>query len=315
VRCAVPDEAAAAALTDIKAKLKSDCIVIPIVADIHFDYRLALAAIENGADKVRINPGNIGDEGKLRAVVKSAETAGIPIRIGVNGGSLEKDILSRHGGATAAALSQSALRNIERVASMGFEDIVVSVKSSDVVTGNEALRLLAPNTDLPLHIGVTEAGSGARALAKSAIGIGALLAEGIGDTIRVSLTGDPVREIAAARDILAALDLLPGAVNVISCPTCGRCKTDLARISGEVNAVAEKIERERMSAARAGKSVGALTVAVMGCAVNGPGEAAGADVGVACGEGRAVIFKGGKKLKAVAPDEIVSALKEEMVGD
>ncbi|MDR3225130.1 MAG: flavodoxin-dependent (E)-4-hydroxy-3-methylbut-2-enyl-diphosphate synthase [Clostridiales Family XIII bacterium] len=339
VRCAVPDESAANALANIKVELNRRGILIPIVADIHFDYRLAIAAIESGADKIRINPGNIGDDDRVRAVVDCAKDAGIPIRIGVNGGSLERDIAAHHGGATAEALCESALRNADRVGSMGFEDIVISVKSSDVRTGIETLRLLSERTDFPLHIGVTEAGAGERALMKSAIGIGSLLADGIGDTIRVSLTGDPVREIYAARGILASLGILPGAIDVISCPTCGRCKVDLPRIVAEVQTAVNEIENDRIKAAR-GKIYAqrrnrdsaldkdsvvtdvmsggaarenrfahkAFTVAVMGCAVNGPGEAAGADIGVACGDGNAVLFENGVKVKSLNDGEIVQEL-------
>jgi (E)-4-hydroxy-3-methylbut-2-enyl-diphosphate synthase len=326
VRCAVPDERAAAALADIRARLAARGVAIPLVADIHFDYRLAIAAIEGGADKIRINPGNIGGEDKVRAVIESASAARIPVRVGVNGGSLEKDIAAKYGGPTAEALVESALRNVDRIAQLGFEDIVVSVKSSDARVCAEALRLLSKETDLPLHLGVTEAGAGERALIKSAIGIGALLADGIGDTIRVSLTGDPVREVYAARDILASVGLLPGAIDVISCPTCGRCKVDLARIAAEVREAVKAVETDRVKAARrelfADYAAAArpayspkykpFTVAVMGCAVNGPGEAAHADRGVACGEGKAVLFKNGVKTHTLAENDIVPALTAEL---
>jgi (E)-4-hydroxy-3-methylbut-2-enyl-diphosphate synthase len=325
VRLAVPGEAAAAAIPHIRARLADRGVVIPIVADIHFDYRLAIAAIENGADKIRINPGNIGGDDKVRAVVERAKDARVPIRIGVNGGSIEDDIAARCGGSIADALTESALRNIDRVASMGFEDIVVSVKSSDTRTCGEVLRALSARTDFPLHLGVTEAGVGARAVVKSAIGIGALLAEGIGDTIRVSLTGDPVSEIGAARDILSSVGMLSGAIDVISCPTCGRCSVDLPRIAAEVNEAVAGLESLTIAAARkeqfklfsgspdaapfpATPGAGAITVAVMGCAVNGIGEASQADVGVACGDGKAVLFENGAK-KAVLPEsEIVPVL-------
>jgi (E)-4-hydroxy-3-methylbut-2-enyl-diphosphate synthase len=307
VRCAVPDRTAAAALAEIRAELKARGLRIPIVADIHFDHRLAIAAIDAGADKIRINPGNIGDDGKVRAVVRRAADARIPIRIGVNGGSLERDIADAHGGATAVALAESALRNIERVASMGFGDIVVSVKSSDARVCGEALRILSAKTDFPLHLGVTEAGAGDRALVKSAVGMGPLLADGIGDTMRVSLTGDPVREVYAARDILASVGMLPGAIDVISCPTCGRCRVDLPRVAAEVRQAVSEMETDRVIRARAEKS-GVFTVAVMGCAVNGPGEASHADVGVACGDDGAVLFEGGAKVGKVAEAEIVPAL-------
>jgi (E)-4-hydroxy-3-methylbut-2-enyl-diphosphate synthase len=320
VRCAVPDGAAAEALAGIRTELAARGITIPIVADIHFDYRLAIAAIDSGADKIRINPGNIGGDEKVRAVTERANSAGIPIRIGVNGGSLERDIAERYGGATAEALCESALRSIDRVASLDFEDIVVSVKSSDVRTGIDTLRLLSERTDFPLHVGVTEAGAGDRALVKSAIGIGALLADGIGDTVRVSLTGDPVREIDAARDILASLGMLPGAIDVISCPTCGRCKVDLPRIVAEVQTAISSIETGRVKDARiklygqyekeSAAADRAVTVAVMGCAVNGPGEASGADIGVACGDGKAVLFENGVKIRSIEEGEIVQELVE-----
>jgi (E)-4-hydroxy-3-methylbut-2-enyl-diphosphate synthase len=338
VRCAVPDESAAAALRGIRARLAERGVVLPIVADIHFDYRLAIAAIENGADKVRINPGNIGSGDELRAVIESAARARVPLRIGVNGGSLEKDIAARYGGPTAKALAESALRSVDRVTSMGFRDLVVSVKSSDALICGEALRLLAEKTDLPLHLGVTEAGAGDRALVKSAIGIGPLLADGIGDTIRVSLTGDPVREVYAAKDILASVGLLPGAIDVISCPTCARCKADLARIAAEVREAASEIEADRTGAARreafaayavrlrggaqtaeeAAEGVAlspehkVFTVAVMGCVVNGPGEASHADLGVACGDGRAVLFKNGVRAGTLEESEIVPGLAAEL---
>jgi (E)-4-hydroxy-3-methylbut-2-enyl-diphosphate synthase len=354
VRCAVPDADAAAALTDIRAVLAARGVRIPIVADIHFDYRLALAAIKNGADKIRINPGNIGDDAKVRAVAECAKTAGIPIRVGVNGGSLEGGAAGGNGGdVTAEALAESAFRNLDRLASMGFDDVVVSVKSSDVRMCGEALRILSAKTDVPVHLGVTEAGAGDRALLTSAIGIGSLLPEGIGDTIRVSLTCDPVREVFAARDILASVGMLPGAIDVISCPTCGRCKVELARIADEVREAVSVIETERVNAVRrewfaacAGKlgvvglsdenglvssgvasgvsgtsgftrgfrngAGGVLTVAVMGCAVNGPGEAAHADIGVACGNGNAVLFEGGVKTDTLAEADIIPVLLEKI---
>jgi (E)-4-hydroxy-3-methylbut-2-enyl-diphosphate synthase len=307
VRLAVPDIAAADALANIRAELGARGICVPLVADIHFDHRLAIAAIGRGADKIRINPGNIGSKEKVLAVVECAKDAGIPIRVGVNSGSLERDLAEKFCHNAAEALCESALRNIELVAAAGFEDIVVSVKSSDVRTGISALRLLSKQTDFPLHVGVTEAGAGDRAFAKSAIGIGALLADGIGDTIRVSLTGDPVREVRAAHDILASLGMLGGAIDVISCPTCGRCRVDLPRVAGEVREAVRAIERETIAAARQGN---ALTVAVMGCAVNGPGEASHADIGVACGDGNAVLFENGAKLMTLAEGEIVPALIE-----
>ncbi|MDR1027988.1 MAG: flavodoxin-dependent (E)-4-hydroxy-3-methylbut-2-enyl-diphosphate synthase [Clostridiales Family XIII bacterium] len=303
VRCAVPDKAAAAALYAIKSRVD-----VPIVADIHFDHRLAIAAMENGADKIRINPGNIGGDAEVRAVVRRARTGGIPIRVGVNSGSLEADLLDRFGGPTPRALAESAVRNIERLRRMDFEDIVVSIKSSDVRETRDALNILVDRTDCPLHIGITEAGIGTRAVIKSAVGVGALLLDGVGDTVRVSLTGDPLQEVTAARDLLACLNLLPGAVNIISCPTCGRCRTDLARIAAEVSEAIGPMERTR----RRDRIEGALTVAIMGCAVNGPGEAAHADLGVACGDGRAALFRKGAVIGAVAEGEIVPALLREI---
>ncbi|MDR1496433.1 MAG: flavodoxin-dependent (E)-4-hydroxy-3-methylbut-2-enyl-diphosphate synthase [Clostridiales Family XIII bacterium] len=330
VRCAVPDESAAVALKGIRAELAARGVRVPLVADIHFDHRLAIAAIENGADKIRINPGNIGGDDRLRAVVERARAAGVPIRVGVNGGSIEKDIAAEYGGPTAEALAESALRNIDRVASGGFEDIVVSVKSSDVRVCGETLHLLSERTDFPLHLGVTEAGVGDRALVKSAVGIGALLEDGIGDTIRVSLTGDPLREIYSARDILASVGLLPGAIDVISCPTCGRCKIDLPRIAEAVWEAVSEIETERVVAERRESFAEcaelyrrdkareyrpgqeSFTVAVMGCAVNGPGEASRADIGVACGNGVAVLFKEGVKIATFADSDIVPRLIAEV---
>jgi (E)-4-hydroxy-3-methylbut-2-enyl-diphosphate synthase len=307
VRCAAPDAEAARALGEIKNRLAGDGIYVPVVADIHFDYRLALLAIENGADKIRINPGNIGDRAKLREIADAARAAGIPLRIGVNSGSIEKGILARLGRG-AEALARSALADIEIFESFGFRDLIVSVKSSDVRENYEAARLIAAETDCPQHIGITESGAGGRALAKSSIGIGSLLLAGIGDTLRVSLTGDPVREVRAGRDILASLGLLPGAIDVISCPTCGRCRIDLERVAAEVRAGLAEAESARMRAAEAGVDVPPLCVAVMGCAVNGPGEASHADAGVACGEGKGVIFVKGEIEGTVRGEDIARVL-------
>ncbi|MCL2110817.1 MAG: flavodoxin-dependent (E)-4-hydroxy-3-methylbut-2-enyl-diphosphate synthase [Clostridiales bacterium] len=274
-----------------------------LVADIHFDYKLAIAAIEAGADKVRINPGNIGGAERVKAVVDAAGAAGVPIRIGVNGGSLEDDLKGLHDvGRPAEALAESALRNIDLVRGMGFDALVVSIKSSDVMVNTEAHKLLAAATDVPLHIGITEAGYGSAGLAKSAVGIGALLAMGIGDTIRVSLTGDPVQEVAAARDILRAVNLLPGGITLVSCPTCGRCRVDLAALCEEVSAALAEAERGRIRAAAP------ITVALMGCAVNGPGEASGADFGVACGADGGVFFEKGARGESVPLDKIVETI-------
>jgi (E)-4-hydroxy-3-methylbut-2-enyl-diphosphate synthase len=310
VRCAVPDEAAAAALPEIRDRLRARGIEAPLVADIHFDHKLAIRAVENGADKIRINPGNIGDDDNLRAVTDCARRAGVPIRVGVNGGSLESDLIERFGGPTPEALVESAVRSIARMEKLDFDDLVVSVKSSDVRASIRAMRMLSERTDHPLHLGVTEAGAGARAVVKSAVGIGALLADGIGDTIRVSLTGDPVPEVAAARDILSSVDLLPGAIHVIACPTCGRCDVHLARIAAEVATALKPVEDARVRAARKGGITAAkpFTVAVMGCVVNGPGEASHADVGVACGANNAMLFENGAQSGVIAETDIVSAL-------
>jgi (E)-4-hydroxy-3-methylbut-2-enyl-diphosphate synthase len=304
VRCAVPTHDAAKSLSEIKQILAEENIIIPIVADIHFDHRLAIAAMEHGADKVRINPGNIGDEGKVREVISAAKQWKIPIRIGVNSGSLEKNLIEKYG-VCARSLAQSALNQIEFFEKEGIYDILISVKSSDVRENIEAARIVAAHTDVPQHIGITEAGSGERAVIKSAVGIGSLLLEGIGDTIRVSLTGDPVAEVRAARSLLASLGLLPGAVNVISCPTCGRCKVDLASVAAEVAEAAAAIELERKS----GKTI---TAAVMGCAVNGPGEAKHADMGIACGDGNAVIFEHGEITGTVGIGDAAGILCEKI---
>ncbi len=294
VRLAVPDAEAAEAFGEIKKQAK-----VPLVADIHFDYRLAIAAIKNGADKVRINPGNIGSAERVRAVVDAAKERGIPIRVGVNSGSLEKDIVQRDGGVTAAGIAESAMRSVRLLEDMDFGDIVVSIKSSDIVMNTEAHRIISGLTDHPLHIGLTESGGNERGRIKSAIGIGSILAEGIGDTMRVSLTGDPVQEPVLAREILRALGLLKGSVNLVSCPTCARTKVDLAKIVGEIEAGLGPLEEERRK-----RGLANITVAVMGCAVNGPGEAAEADFGVACGDGKGLLFSGGKILETVPAEDI-----------
>ena len=281
VRCAIPDMEAADAFGLIKKQVKA-----PLVADIHFDYRLAVVAIKNGADKVRINPGNIGGSDRVKTVVDAAKERGIPIRIGVNSGSLEKDILEKYNGVTAEGLAESALRNIKLVEDMGFSDIVLSLKSSDVRLNYEAHKLVYERADHPLHIGITEAGTVEGGKAKSAVGIGALLLAGIGDTIRVSLTGDPVNEVLFAAEILKALDLKKNTIQFISCPTCGRCGVDLAKITAEVESALKPVEGTMKQ-----NNVPSFSVAVMGCEVNGPGEAREADFGVACGKGKGLIFK------------------------
>ena len=272
---------------------------VPIVADIHFNYQYALKAIEAGVAKVRINPGNIGKAEWEREVLLAAKEKGIPIRIGVNSGSLERDILDKYGYPQPEALFESAMRHVEICEKNGFEDIIISVKHSDVYFMTRAYRLLAERTDFPLHLGVTEAGTIASGTIKSAIGIGSLLADGIGDTIRVSLTADSVKEVELGHDILKSLRLGRPGVNIIACPTCGRLAVNLFKIAEEVEAAVKARNFEKN-----------LNVALMGCAVNGPGEAAGADLGVACGRGRAHLFKQGKMLHTIPEDEIVDAVLE-----
>ncbi|MFR7986563.1 MAG: flavodoxin-dependent (E)-4-hydroxy-3-methylbut-2-enyl-diphosphate synthase [Clostridia bacterium] len=296
VRLAVPDMEAAEALKDLKKLAK-----VPLVADIHFDYRLALAAISAGADKIRINPGNIGGKEKVRRVADAAKAAGIPIRVGVNSGSLEKDILEKNGGPTAVGLVESALRNAELLEDLNFHDIVISLKSSDVKMNYDAYRMLAAKTDYPLHIGVTEAGTLSRGKVKSAAGIGALLLAGIGDTMRVSLTADPVEEVLFAKELLKATGIRESGFDLVSCPTCGRTKVDL-------EAITLRIEKA-LSACKEPADGKKRKIAVMGCAVNGPGEARDADLGVACGDGKGVIFARGEILKTVEEE----AIAEEMI--
>lgn len=294
VRIAVPNEESARAIDKIKAET-----TVPLVADIHFDYRLALLAIERGIDKVRINPGNIGGEDRARAVAVAAKNKGIPIRIGVNGGSLEQGLLEACNGDLAHAMVESARGHIAILNRCGFDDIVLSMKSSSVKTTIRAYRLAREAFPYPLHLGVTEAGTAEMGIVKSAIGIGALLADGIGDTIRVSLTDDPVSEVHAARRILRALSMGGDSVEVVSCPTCGRTKIDLIPIANAVNHAVENLPIK-------------LKVAVMGCVVNGPGEAKDADIGIAGGDGCAVLFKKGKIIKKVPEEQIVPALLSEI---
>ncbi|QOX62559.1 flavodoxin-dependent (E)-4-hydroxy-3-methylbut-2-enyl-diphosphate synthase [Anoxybacterium hadale] len=298
VRCAIPDMEAAEAFGEIKKK-----VGIPLVADIHFDYRLALEAIKNGADKVRINPGNIGSRDRVKAVVDAAKEREIPIRIGVNSGSLEKDILEQYGGVTAEGLAESALRNAVLVEEMGFSDLILSLKASDVRLNYAAHKIIHEKTDYPLHIGITEAGTLESGKAKSALGIGALLLDGIGDTVRVSLTGDPVNEVLFAIEILKALDLRSSSIRFVSCPTCGRCGVDLAKITSDVETALKPIEDKMKE-----KQIPSFTVAVMGCEVNGPGEAREADFGVACGKGKGLIFKDGNIIKTVPEEDIAKEL-------
>lgn len=295
IRVAVPNEAAALALKDIRRQIK-----LPLVADIHFDYRLALAAMENGADKIRINPGNIGEDWKLREVVNAAKERNIPIRVGVNSGSLEKEILKKYGGVTAEGIVESALEKVRRIEELDYENLVISIKSSDVLMCIKAHELLADKTDYPLHIGITEAGTLLRGTVKSAVGLGVILYEGIGDTIRVSLTGDPLEEIKAAREILKSLGLRKGGVEVVSCPTCGRTEIDLIGLANQVEGLVERYSDLD------------VRVAVMGCVVNGPGEAREADFGVAGGKGAGVLIRKGEVIRTMPESELLPALEAEL---
>lgn len=295
VRCAVPDEQAAQALREICAHSP-----LPVVADIHFDYRLALASIEAGVDKIRLNPGNIGGEDRVQAVVQAAKARRIPIRIGVNSGSVEKSILAQYGGPTPEALVASALYHASLLEKFDYTDICLSMKSSSVPYTMQAYLLASEKTDYPLHLGVTEAGTEYMGTVKSAAGIGGLLALGVGDTIRVSLTDDPVKEIYAAKAILKAVGRAEDGINVVSCPTCGRTRIDLIAIAKEVEQRCLNIRGKK------------LKVAVMGCAVNGPGEAREADLGIAGGEGEGLVFRKGEILKKVPQEQLVDALMEEI---
>ncbi|MBR0311712.1 MAG: flavodoxin-dependent (E)-4-hydroxy-3-methylbut-2-enyl-diphosphate synthase [Oscillospiraceae bacterium] len=294
IRVTVPNMDAARALTAIR-----DAIHIPLVADIHFDYRLAVEAAARGADAIRINPGNIGGEDNVRAVVDACRAHKLPIRIGVNGGSLEKELLAKYGRVTPEALVESALGHIRLLEQFDFTDICVSVKSSDVPLNMKAYRLLSETVDYPLHLGVTEAGTPSMGLIKSAVGIGGLLCDGIGDTIRVSLTADPVEEVYAAKRILQACGVRKSGVNLVSCPTCGRTSYNMIPI-------AEELERRLASCDKK------ITVAVMGCVVNGPGEAAAADIGIAGGHGEGLIFRHGKVLYKVPEERLIDALMDEI---
>lgn len=294
IRVAVPTMEAAAAVADIKK-----AIHIPLVADIHFDYKLALACAENGVDKIRINPGNIGGKENVRAVADACRERGIPVRVGVNGGSLEKELLRKYGGVTAEALVESAMGHVHLLNDVNFDDIVISVKCSHVPTNMRAYEILHETTDYPLHLGVTEAGTPRMGELKSAIGIGGLLCRSIGDTVRVSLTADPIQEVYAAKRILAAAGIRQTGPNLISCPTCGRTKYDMIPI-------AQEVERRLESCTKP------ITVAVMGCVVNGPGEARGADVGIAGGVGEGLIFRKGEILRKVPQEKLVDELMEEI---
>ncbi len=295
VRCTVPTLEAAEAIREIKKQIS-----IPLVADIHFDYRMAIAAIENGADKIRINPGNIGGWEQVAAVVQAAKEREIPIRVGVNSGSLEKELIEKYGGVTAEGIVESALDKVRMIEALDYCNLVISIKSSDVMMCIRAHELLAGQTDYPLHVGITESGTLLSGSIKSAVGLGVILYQGIGDTVRVSLTGDPVEEIKAARLILRALGLRRGGIEVVSCPTCGRTKIDLIGLAGQVEQMVEDIPLD-------------LKVAVMGCAVNGPGEAREADIGIAGGQGEGLLIRKGKIIKKVAEDQLLAALREELL--
>lgn len=294
VRVAVPDMEAAKNIGKIKAGVN-----IPIIADIHFDYKLALEAIEQGVDGVRINPGNIGSIEKVKAVVEKCKERNLKIRIGVNGGSLEKDLLSKYGSATAEALVESALGHVKILEDLGFYNIVISLKSSDIYKTIEAYELISKKVDYPLHIGITESGSVKKGTIKSSIGVGALLLKGIGDTMRISLTGDPTEEVIVGKEILRSLGLLNDKIKVISCPTCGRCNIDLISTVNEVEGKINDINKN-------------ITVAIMGCAVNGPGEAREADIGIAGGKGEGLLFKKGEIIRKIKGDRLVEELLEEI---
>lgn len=295
IRCAVPTMEAAKALAEIKKRIH-----IPLVADIHFDYRLAIAAIEHGADKIRINPGNIGDVSRVKAVVDKAKEYGIPIRVGVNSGSLEKELVEKYGGVTAEGIVESALHKVHLIEDMGYENLVVSIKSSDVLMCVKAHELIAKQCDYPLHIGITESGTLLSGNIKSSVGLGIMLYQGLGDTIRVSLTGDPLEEIKSAKLILKTLGLRKGGIEVVSCPTCGRTKIDLIGLANQVENMVADIPLD-------------LKVAVMGCVVNGPGEAKEADIGIAGGIGEGLLIKKGQIIRKVKEEELLETLRQELL--
>ena len=294
VRCTVPTPAAAEALGEIKKKIH-----IPLVADIHFDYRMAIAAIENGADKIRINPGNIGSSDRLKAVVDKAKERNIPIRVGVNSGSLEKPLLEKYGGVTAGGIVESALDKVRMIEDMNNDHLVISIKSSDVLMCVKAHELIAEKCPYPLHVGITEAGTVYSGNIKSSIGLGIILYEGIGNTIRVSLTGDPAEEIRSAKLILKTLGLRKGGIEVVSCPTCGRTQIDLIGLANEVESMVQEFPLD-------------IRVAVMGCAVNGPGEAKEADIGIAGGKGEGLLIKKGEIVRKVKEEELLETLRQEL---
>ena len=295
IRCAVPTQEAAAAIREIKKEIS-----IPLVADIHFDYRLAIAAMENGADKIRINPGNIGSRERLNAVVQTAKERNIPIRVGVNSGSLEKDLVEKYHGVTAEGIVESALDKVHMIEEEGYDNLVISIKSSDVLMCAKAHELIASKTVYPLHVGITEAGTLLSGNIKSAVGLGMILSQGIGDTIRVSLTGDPLEEVKSAKLILRTLGLRKGGIEVVSCPTCGRTRIDLIGLANQVENMVEDIPLD-------------LKVAVMGCVVNGPGEAKEADIGIAGGVGEGLLTKKGEVVRKVPEAELLSVLREELL--
>jgi len=294
VRCTVPDLAAAEAIAQIKKEIS-----IPLVADIHFDYKMAIAAIEYGADKIRINPGNIGSREKVAEVVRAAKERKIPIRVGVNSGSLEKELVEKYHGVTAEGIVESALDKVHIIEELGYDNLVISIKSSDVMMCVKAHELLADKTAYPLHVGITEAGTVTSGNIKSAIGLGIILNEGIGDTIRVSLTGDPVEEIKSAKLILRTLGLRKGGIEVVSCPTCGRTNIDLIGLANQVETMVQQYDLD-------------IKVAVMGCAVNGPGEAKEADIGIAGGIGEGLLIKKGEIVRKVPENELLNTLKYEL---
>ena len=295
IRCAVPTMEAAEALTEIKKQ-----ITIPLVADIHFDYRLAIAAMEHGADKIRINPGNIGSKERVQAVVDVAKERNIPIRVGVNSGSLEKDLVEKYHGVTAEGIVESALDKVHLIEDMGYDNLVISIKSSDVMMCVKAHELIAEQTDHPLHVGITEAGTIISGNIKSSIGLGLILNQGIGDTIRVSLTGDPLEEIKSAKLILRTLGLRKGGIEVVSCPTCGRTRINLIELANQVENMVADIPLD-------------IKVAVMGCVVNGPGEAKEADIGIAGGVGEGLIIKHGQIDRKVPENQLLSELRKELL--
>lgn len=294
IRCAVPTMEAANALAEIKKQID-----IPLVADIHFDYKLAIAAMENGADKIRINPGNIGSADRVKAVIDVAKERNIPIRVGVNSGSLEKELVEKYHGVTAEGIVESALDKVKLIEDMGYDNLVISIKSSDVMMCVKAHELISKQTDYPLHVGITESGTIISGNIKSSIGLGLILGQGIGDTIRVSLTGDPLEEIKSAKLILKTLGLRKGGIEIVSCPTCGRTQIDLIGLANKVENLVTSYPLD-------------IKVAVMGCVVNGPGEAKEADLGVAGGKGEGLIIKNGEVFKKVPEDELLAALKYEL---